>query len=50
MKWIARERPRIDRFACPWLIARFILAARGGVIACYHICHQLIAGVMSWRI
>jgi hypothetical protein len=24
MKWIARERPKIDRIACPWLIARFI--------------------------
>lgn len=24
MKWITRERPRIDRMACPWLIARFI--------------------------
>jgi len=24
MKWITRERPKIDRVACPWLIARFI--------------------------
>ncbi len=24
MKWITRERPRIDRLACPWLIKRFI--------------------------
>jgi hypothetical protein len=24
MKWITRERPRIDRLACPWLIRRFI--------------------------
>ncbi len=24
MKWITRERPKIDRLACPWLIARFI--------------------------
>jgi len=24
MKWIIRERPKIDRIACPWLIARFI--------------------------
>ena len=23
MKWITRERPKIDRIACPWLIARF---------------------------
>ncbi len=24
MQWITRERPKIDRVACPWLIARFI--------------------------
>ena len=24
MKWITRECPKIDRIACPWLIARFI--------------------------
>jgi AraC-like DNA-binding protein len=24
MKWITRERPKIDRIACPWLIKRFI--------------------------
>ena len=24
MKWITRERPVIDRIACPWLVARFI--------------------------
>jgi rhodanese-related sulfurtransferase len=23
-KWVTRERPKIDRIACPWLIARFI--------------------------
>lgn len=22
--WVTRERPKIDRIACPWLIARFI--------------------------
>ncbi len=26
MKWITRERPKIDRIACPWLIKRFIEA------------------------
>jgi hypothetical protein len=25
-KWITRERPKIDRIACPWLIRRFIEA------------------------
>jgi protein-tyrosine-phosphatase len=24
MKWITRERARVDRIACPWLITRFI--------------------------
>ena len=27
MKWITRERPKIDRIACPWLITRYIDAA-----------------------
>ena len=24
MKWVTREKARVDRIACPWLIARFI--------------------------
>jgi hypothetical protein len=24
MKWITREKPKIDRIACPWLIKRFV--------------------------
>jgi hypothetical protein len=24
MIWVTRERPKIDRIACPWLISRFI--------------------------
>jgi hypothetical protein len=24
VKWITRERPKIDRLSCPWLIPRFI--------------------------
>jgi hypothetical protein len=24
MKWVTRERPKIDRIACPWLIRRRI--------------------------
>jgi hypothetical protein len=24
MKWITRERARVDRIACPWLITRFV--------------------------
>lgn len=27
MQWITRERPKVDRVACPWLIARFIDSA-----------------------
>jgi hypothetical protein len=23
-KWITRERPKINRIACPWLIKRFV--------------------------
>ena len=23
-RWVTRERPKVDRIACPWLIARFI--------------------------
>jgi rhodanese-related sulfurtransferase len=26
-RWVTRERPKIDRIACPWLIRRFIDAA-----------------------
>ena len=24
MKWITRARPKVDRIACPWLIAKFV--------------------------
>ena len=24
MKWVTRERPKIDRIACRWLVRRFI--------------------------
>ena len=24
MKWITREHPKIDRIACPWLVAHFV--------------------------
>jgi len=24
MQWVTRQRPKIDRLACPWLISRFI--------------------------
>jgi hypothetical protein len=24
MKWITRERPKIDRIACPWLLKNFV--------------------------
>lgn len=27
MKWITRERPKIDRIACPWLIKNFVDAS-----------------------
>ena len=24
MQWITRERPKVDRVACPWLVRRFV--------------------------
>ena len=24
MKWVTRERPNVDRIACPWLVKRFV--------------------------
>jgi hypothetical protein len=24
MKWVTRERPKVDRIACPWLIKKFV--------------------------
>jgi hypothetical protein len=24
MQWVTRERPKIDRIACPWLVLRFV--------------------------
>src|ERR1041385_6239237 len=24
MKWVTRQRPQVDRVACPWLIKRFV--------------------------
>jgi hypothetical protein len=24
MKWVTRQRPQVDRIACPWLIQRFV--------------------------
>ena len=24
MKWVTRERPKVDRVACPWLIKKFV--------------------------
>jgi hypothetical protein len=24
MKWITRERAKVDRIACPWLIKKFV--------------------------
>jgi rhodanese-related sulfurtransferase len=32
-KWVTRERPKIDRIACPWLIRRFIEPEAGFLFA-----------------
>ncbi|WP_413668000.1 chromate resistance protein ChrB domain-containing protein [Mucilaginibacter sp. Mucisp86] len=36
MKWITRERPKIDRIACPWLIKRFIDAEAEIIFVPFH--------------
>jgi hypothetical protein len=41
MKWITRARPKIDRVACPWLIARFIDAEAEFLFAAPHDVHRL---------
>ncbi|TCW84248.1 hypothetical protein C5O80_14450 [Burkholderia sp. SRS-46] len=42
MKWMTRERPKIDRIACPWLIARYEQLRHGMVIydALYAWCQR----------
>jgi len=37
MQWITRERPKIDRVACPWLISRFIDPAAEFLFAPPHV-------------
>jgi rhodanese-related sulfurtransferase len=39
-KWVTRERPKIDRIACPWLIRRFI---DPGAEFVYVPAHEVIA-------
>ena len=34
MKWLTRERPKIDRIACPWLVA----AVTGAIAQCHPAC------------
>ena len=24
MKWVTREKAKVDRIACPWLVTRFV--------------------------
>jgi hypothetical protein len=49
MKWITRERPKIDRIACPWLIKNFVDTqaqlifvpiVRGADTACFDLAQQ----------
>ncbi len=35
MKWVTREKVKVDRVACPWLIRKFIDPA-GGVLVRAH--------------
>ena len=34
MKWVTREKARVDRIACPWLISRFIGAGPTFLFVC----------------
>ena len=47
MKWITRERPKIDRIACPWLIKKFVDADAEFVFArkekVFEMAHELDA-------
>ncbi len=36
MDWITRERPKIDRLACPWLIKKFVDQDANFIFAPYH--------------
>ena len=40
MKWITRERPKIDRLACPWLIRRFVDTEAEFIYVPYDIVRQ----------
>ncbi len=43
MKWITREKPKIDRIACPWLIKRFIDPKAEIIYVPYHKVSQQAA-------
>ena len=32
-RWVTRERPKIDRIACPWLMLRFLDPQSAGLLA-----------------
>jgi len=36
MKWITREKPKIDRLACPWLIRKFVDAQAEFIYVPFH--------------
>ena len=49
--WITRERPKIDRVACPWLVRRFIDPQRGRSSTCRSgpgAARRLRSGCMPW--
>src|SRR5437660_793816 len=33
MKWVTRERPKIDRIACPWLVRNIVVLLGAIIIA-----------------
>ena len=42
MKWVTRERPKVDRIACPWLIKRFVDAE---AVFLYHAPSGAVAAI-----
>ena len=54
MKWVTRERPKIDRLACPWLIKRFmdadaqihyVPAAEGNAVVTLEVLRQVLVAI-----
>jgi hypothetical protein len=47
MKWITRERPKIDRIACPWLIKKFIDVEAEFIYVPLGLAHYIFLNTLS---